>query len=57
MLIVTAPGGDHEEIRSSIVAEARKLEDPLDADVVFTDSLSRTEGGKVRTVVRSDGDS
>lgn len=57
VLIVTAPGGDHEEIRSSIVAEARKLEDPLDADVVFTDSLSRTEGGKVRTVVRNDGDS
>ena len=49
IVAVTAPGADREEIRSRIVGEARRLKDPIDAEVEFSETLPRTEGGKVRT--------
>jgi phenylacetate-CoA ligase len=52
VVTVTAPGADQEQIRSRVVAKARRLEDPIDAEVEFSESLPRTEGGKVRTLLR-----
>jgi phenylacetate-CoA ligase len=52
VVAVTAPGADREEIRSLVVAAGRRLEDPIDAEVEFSETLPRTEGGKVRTLLR-----
>ena len=49
VVAVTAPEADREEIRSHVVGEARRLPDPIDAEVEFSETLPRTEGGKVRT--------
>jgi phenylacetate-CoA ligase len=52
VVAVTAPGADREEIRSAAVAAGRRLEDPMDTEVEFSETLPRTEGGKVRTLLR-----
>ena len=49
VVAVTAPEADREEIRSQVVGEARRLPDPIEAEVEFSETLPRTEGGKVRT--------
>ncbi len=51
VVAVTAPGADHEAIRSRIVGEAGRLADHFDAEVEFSETLPRTEGGKVRSFV------
>jgi phenylacetate-CoA ligase len=52
VVAVTAPAADRKEIRSRIVGEARRLQEPIDAEVEFSETLPRTEGGKVRTFLR-----
>ena len=52
VVMVTAPGADREAIRTETAAGAKRLPDPLDVEVEFSSSLSRTEGGKVRTTLR-----
>jgi len=52
VVAVTAPGADREEIRSLVLAAGRRLEDPIDAEVEFAETLPRTEGGKVRALLR-----
>jgi phenylacetate-CoA ligase len=49
VVAVIAPGANRDEIRTRIVGEARKLRDGIEAEVVFRDTLPRTESGKVRT--------
>jgi phenylacetate-CoA ligase len=48
VVTVTAPGADREGIRSRIVGDAHRLPHPIDAEVEFSETLPRTEGGKVR---------
>jgi phenylacetate-CoA ligase len=54
VVTVAAPEADREAIRSQVVDEARRLPDPLDAEVQFSETLPRTEGGKVRTFLLND---
>jgi phenylacetate-CoA ligase len=54
VVAVTVPGADREEIRSLIAAAGGRLEDPMDAEVEFSETLPRTEGGKVRTLLRQE---
>jgi phenylacetate-CoA ligase len=54
VVAVTAPGADREGIRALVMAAGRRLEDPMDAEVEFTETLPRTEGGKVRTLLRQE---
>ena len=49
VVTVTAPEADREAIRSQVVGESRRLPDPIEAEVEFSETLPRTEGGKVRT--------
>lgn len=51
IITVAAPGADHDEIRARVVEEARRLDEPIEAEVEFSDTLPRTQGGKVRTFV------
>ena len=46
VVTVTAPEADRA-IRSQVVGEARRLPDPIEAEVEFSETLPRTEGGKV----------
>jgi len=52
IVTVTATGADRDEIRARVIAAARRLVDPIEAEVEFSETLSRTEGGKVRTFLR-----
>ena len=52
VVTVTAPEADREAIRSQVVGESRRLPDPIEAEVEFSETLPRTEGGKVRTFLR-----
>ena len=52
IVAVTAPEADREEIRARIAGEARRLGEPIEVEVEFTETLPRTEGGKVRSVLR-----
>lgn len=49
VVAVATPEADREELRTRIVGEARRLLDPIDAAVEFSETLPRTEGGKVLT--------
>ena len=51
VITVAASGANQEEIRARVVAEARRLDEPIEAEVEFSETLPRTQGGKVRTVV------
>ena len=51
MITVAASGADHENIRARVIEEARRLDEPIEAEVEFSETLPRTEGGKVRTFV------
>jgi hypothetical protein len=53
-VVVTAPEADREEVlRLRIVGEVRRLQEPIDAEVEFSETLPRSEGGKVRTFLRA----
>ena len=52
VVTVTAPEADREAIRSQVVDEAGRLPDPIEAEVEFSETLPRTEGGKVRTFLQ-----
>src|SRR5215211_9249705 len=54
VVTVASPGADREQIRSLIVAAGKRLEEPMDAEVEFSTTLPRTEGGKVRALVRQE---
>ena len=54
VVTVTAPGANREEIRARIVGEAQRLQDQVEAEVEFSETLPRTEGGKVRTFLLND---
>jgi phenylacetate-CoA ligase len=51
VIAVAAPEANREEIRARVVAETRRLDDPIEAEVEFAETLPRTQGGKVRTFV------
>ena len=51
VIAVVAPDADRDAIRSRILDDVGRLEDSIEAGVEFADSLPRTEGGKVRTVL------
>jgi phenylacetate-CoA ligase len=51
VITVAAPGADRENIRARVLEEARRFEEPIEAEVEFSETLPRTEGGKVRTFV------
>jgi phenylacetate-CoA ligase len=53
VVAVPAPEADREQIRSHIVGEAQRLQTPIDAEVEFSETLPRSEGGKVRTLIRT----
>ena len=53
VVAVPAPEADREQIRSRIVGEAQRLQTPIDAEVEFSETLPRSEGGKVRTLIRT----
>jgi hypothetical protein len=53
VVTVAAPEADREAIRSQVVGAARRLPDPIEAEVEFSETLPRTEGGKVRTFLRN----
>jgi phenylacetate-CoA ligase len=53
VVVVTAPEADREEVRLRIVGEVRRLQEPIDAEVEFSETLPRSEGGKVRTFLRA----
>jgi phenylacetate-CoA ligase len=55
IVIVAAPDADREAIRSRVVGEAAALDEPLEAEVEFSDDLPRTEGGKVRILIQEAG--
>jgi phenylacetate-CoA ligase len=55
VVTVAAPDADREAIRSRVVREAAALDEPLVAEVEFTDDLPRTEGGKVRILIQGAG--
>jgi phenylacetate-CoA ligase len=55
VVTVIAPDASAEAVRSRIVDQVGRLDGALAADVEFTDSLPRTEGGKVRLILREDG--
>jgi phenylacetate-CoA ligase len=52
VVAVTAPEANREAVRRRIVGEARRLGDQIEAEVEFSETLPRTEGGKVRSVLR-----
>jgi phenylacetate-CoA ligase len=52
VITVIAPDAAREAIRSRIVDDIRTLDASLHAEVEFADSLPRTHGGKVRTILR-----
>ena len=51
VVAVTKPETDRDQLRTRIVGEARQLPDPIDVEVEFSETLARTEGGKVRTIL------
>jgi phenylacetate-CoA ligase len=51
VIAVAGLEANQEEIRARVVAEARRLDDPIEAEVEFSETLPRTQGGKVRTFV------
>jgi phenylacetate-CoA ligase len=51
VVTVASPEADRERIRSRVVAESRELPDPIEAEVEFSETLPRTEGGKVLTLL------
>jgi phenylacetate-CoA ligase len=51
ILVVAAPGADADHVRVSVEGESAELADQLAVEVAFTDSLPRTEAGKVRSTV------
>jgi phenylacetate-CoA ligase len=52
VVAVIAPEAARDGIRSQIVDDVRRLDSSIDAEVEFAESLPRTEGGKVRTLLR-----
>ena len=52
VMAVIAPEASRDAIRSRIVDDVRRLDASIHADVEFADSLPRTDGGKVRAVLR-----
>lgn len=52
VVAVTAPEANREAVRTRIVSGARRLGDPIDAEVEFSETLPKTQGGKVRTFLR-----
>jgi phenylacetate-coenzyme A ligase PaaK-like adenylate-forming protein len=52
VVAVTTPEADRNEIRSQVARAARRLPHPIDAEVEFSVTLPRTEGGKVRGILR-----
>jgi len=53
VVIVAAPDADRRGVAEAIAARAGALPDPLDARVEFSETLSRTESGKVRTILNA----
>ena len=53
VVVVIAPEADREAVRSRIVDEVRRLQEPIDAEVEFSETLPRSEDGKVRTFLRA----
>jgi phenylacetate-CoA ligase len=51
VIAVIASEADRDGIRLRILDDIRRLDASIHADVEFADSLPRTEGGKVRTVL------
>jgi hypothetical protein len=51
ILVVASPGADADDVRAAIEAGSAELLDDLEVEVAFTDSLPRTEAGKVRSTV------
>jgi phenylacetate-CoA ligase len=52
VMAVVAPDASQDGIRSHIVGDVERLDGSLSAEVEFVESLPRTEGGKVRLVLR-----
>lgn len=54
VVVVAAPGADRAAVAEAIAARAGELGEPLDARVEFSETLSRAESGKVRTILRAE---
>jgi phenylacetate-CoA ligase len=54
VVAVAAPDAVPDDVRAQIVGGVERLDASLHAEVEFVDSIPRTEGGKVRAVVRRD---
>jgi len=52
VIAVIAPQASRDGIRSRILDDVRRLDASIHADVEFADTLPRTEGGKVRAVLK-----
>jgi phenylacetate-CoA ligase len=55
VVTVIAPDASPDAVRARIVEEVGSLGASMTAEVEFTESLPRTEGGKVRLILRDEG--